>query len=633
MEDFRFKVNLGGMIEILSDHLYSSPDVYIRELLQNGVDAINAKKNWNKNQNRGQNNDLDSDIDIEGLITLEIEERQKLIFTDNGLGLTEDEIHQFLAIIGESSKRNLENGRIQTDYIGRFGIGLLSCFMVSDEIWMYTKSCHSEDAPVLEWRGKPDGTYNIINHGISSDITSFKEKSGTQVVLTAKSGMEDYFTKETIKKLIIYYGMLLPFPIIIKQKDRKEQINPVYLPWEGRETNKNELMLFGSMMFAEPDSNLMDNIENNIENVTKIGSKFFDCVPFHSKEGNVSGAAYILNHSVQPTVKNSHRIYLKNMLLTEKGDNLIPDWAVFAKFIVNAIDLRPTASREGFYIDEVLLKARESIEDTLIDYIKDLAETNPEAFNRFFSIHRLSLMPLALVSPKLFRIIADHCEFETTRGVCTGYTLRTSNEPLIYAPSESKYKQLSQLFFAQDKRLINVAYVYSLEILIKLGEVYDLEVTAVEDWNIEDLMRDLSPENQDDTFDFIKTANRILKGHDCRAEIKQFSPANQPVFYLVDEKTVLKRQITAVRNTADTMFHSMLDAFVQDLGHDTAAVLYFNYDNPLVKKLVQQEDETNLKLLVEILYIQALQIGGFPLHHNELGILNRNILVLMERGL
>ena len=114
MEDFRFKVNLGGMIEILSDHLYSSPDVYIRELLQNGVDAINARKN------------LGNGTEIAGCITLVIEEGKKLVFTDNGLGLSEAEIHQFLAIIGESSKRNLEDGRIQTDYIGRFGIGLLS---------------------------------------------------------------------------------------------------------------------------------------------------------------------------------------------------------------------------------------------------------------------------------------------------------------------------------------------------------------------------------------------------------------------------------------------------------------------------------------------------------------------------
>ena len=610
MEDFRFKVNLGGMIEILSDHLYSSPNVYIRELLQNGVDAINARKN--------------KGIDTDGCITLDIEEGSRLVLTDNGLGLTEAQIHQFLAIIGESSKRNLTNGRIHTDYIGRFGIGLLSCFMVSDEIRMYTKSCSAPDAPVLEWRGKPDGTYNIINHGTNcEDAAFFNDSPGTQVVLSAKPGQEDYFTKDTIKRLVIYYGMLLPFPIIIRQNGQEEQINPVYLPWEGRETNKNELMLFGNMMFAEPGTDMADTTRQ----------QFFDCVPFHSEEGNVSGVAYIVNYAVQPTAKNGHRIYLKNMLLTEKGENLIPDWAVFTKCIVNAMDLRPTASREGFYIDEVLSKARESIEDSLIEYIQEMAETTPEVFDRFFSIHRMSLMSLALVSPKLFKIIADQCEFETTRGMCTGYTLRTSNEPLIYAPTESKYKQLSQLFFAQDKMLINVSYVYSYDILRQLGEVYDIEVMAVEDWNIEDLMKDLSPDDQDETFDFIRYADRILKQYDCRAEIKRFPPANQPVFYLIDEKALFKRQIMSARASADSMFHNMLDAFAEDLGDDTAAILYFNYENPLVKRLSQQENEQDIKLLVEILYIQAMQIGGFPLHHNELGILNRNILSLMEKGM
>lgn len=81
------------------------------------------------------------------------------------------------------------------------------------------------------------------------------------------------------------------------------------------------------------------------------------------------------------------------------------------------------------------------------------------------------------------------------------------------------------------------------------------------------------------------------------------------------------------------MFFNMLDAFAADLPNDTAAVLYFNYHNPIVKKMVEIEEEADIKLFVEILYVQALQIGGFPLHNNELGMLNSNILSLMERGL
>ena len=635
MSDYRFQVNLGGMIEILSDHLYSSPDVYIRELLQNGVDAITARTIWERetagkaiaDQNKTADQGVDADHNTtasQGTIVLEIEEGSRLVFSDNGQGLTEDEIHQFLAVIGESSKRNPKNGRIRTDYIGRFGIGLLSCFMVSDEIRMRTKSCKG-NSPVLEWTGKPDGTYTIRELSQSSledsDPISQTQTAagrgmnmavGTQVILEAKPGREDYFTEKVIRKLLVYYGLLLPFPVIVRIHGREEQINPSYLPWDGRETNKQELLLFGQMMFEE---------------------QFLDCVPLRSEKGNVSGVAYIVKYPVLPSARGSHRIYLKNMLLTEKGDNLIPDWAVFTKCIINATDLRPTASREGFYVDEVLDEAREAIEDALIGYIADMAENNKELFDTFFRIHRLTLMSLALATPKLFGILVDYCEFETTRGIQSGYDLRSCGEPLVYAPTEAKYKQLSQLFFAQDKLLINVSYVHSLELLSRMGQVYDLEVHAVDDWSVDDLMQDLSPDDQDESFAFQKAANRILKAYDCRAELKYFSPYNQPTFYMMDEKILLKRQITASRSQADSMFFQMLDAFAAEIPSDTAAVLYFNYNNPLVKKLAAVESEPDLKLLVEILYVQALQIGGFVLHNNELGMLNRNILTLMERGL
>lgn len=600
MEDFRFKVNLGGMIEILSDHLYSSPDVYVRELLQNGADAITARKKLNG-------------AEVEGRVMLEITEGKQLIFMDNGQGLTEEEIHQFLAIIGESSKRELEDKGLRTDYIGRFGIGLLSCFMVSDEICMVTKSCRSEGAPVLEWNGKPDGTYTIRRlDGTEESRIMQMQGPGTKVVLKAKDGMEHYFTREVIEHLLTYYGLLLPFPICIRQDGKEKQINPTYLPWEGRNTNKQELMLFGQMIFGE---------------------QFFDCVTFHSEEGKVSGVAYILNYTVLPSAKSTHRIYLKHMMLTEKGDNLIPDWAVFTKCIVHATELRPTASREGFYVDGMLESAKEVIEDSLINYIDALAETQPERFARFFQIHHLTLMSLALATPKLFERLIDYFEFETTRGTMTGYDLRLCQEPLVYAPTREKYKQLSQLFFSQGQLLINVSYVHALDLLTQLGRVFEKKVSPVEEWDIEDLMKDLSPEDQDNGFEFLKMANRILKSHDCRAELKYFSPAQQPTFYLIDENTLLGRQIAATKSKSDSMFFNMLDAFAADLPNDTAAVLYFNYHNPIVKRMAEIEEEADLKLFVEILYVQALQIGGFPLHNDEMGMLNRNILSLMERGL
>ena len=171
--DLRFKVNLQGIIELLSNHLYSSPKVYVRELMQNAVDAITAR---NK-----------TDGGFKGEISIELFEPAEdstgtLIIEDNGIGLTEEEVHQFLAVIGQSSKRE-EFFSNRNDFIGQFGIGLLSCFIVCNEIVLITKSI-KEGAYPVEWIGKCDGTYKIRR--LEKDISS-----GTKIYLRCKPGCEE----------------------------------------------------------------------------------------------------------------------------------------------------------------------------------------------------------------------------------------------------------------------------------------------------------------------------------------------------------------------------------------------------------------------------------------------------------
>ena len=180
-EPYLFQVNLGGMIDILSNHLYSSPDVFVRELLQNAVDAIAAKRLKYPGDR------------TENAVTLTLSEQDGkplLIFADTGTGLTEAEIHRFLAVIGQSSKHDLQSGKVQSDYIGRFGIGLLSCFLVSDVITVQTRSVQAPEQS-LEWIGKPDGTYTI-------QPCEPLPAAGTRILLTPKPDAECYFTAERL---------------------------------------------------------------------------------------------------------------------------------------------------------------------------------------------------------------------------------------------------------------------------------------------------------------------------------------------------------------------------------------------------------------------------------------------------
>ena len=212
--DYKFKVNLGGMIELLSGHLYSSPNVFVRELLQNCTDAIHVRA------------DKDSDFDLKtAVVEIEVTEDEQIIFRDNGTGLNEEEIHRFLSVIGQSSKFDIEKGQAQGDYIGRFGIGLLSCFMVTDTIIVRTVSFRSPDI-TLEWRGHADGTYTITE-------LSEKRPVGTEIILRQdehKTDVADYYHADEISNLVFYYGLFLQYPIYMIQyiPENRFQRKPYY---------------------------------------------------------------------------------------------------------------------------------------------------------------------------------------------------------------------------------------------------------------------------------------------------------------------------------------------------------------------------------------------------------------------
>ena len=199
---YHFQVNLGGMLDVLSNHLYKSPDVFLRELLQNGMDAVTLRQKSQPDWNRGK-------------ITITVEPGRRLIFRDNGAGLSEEGIHRFLAVIGQSSKTELVNGKIPEDYIGRFGIGLLSCFMVSDSIVVHTQPAAGGGAHV--WTGLPDGTYTL--EPLEECLV------GTAVILTAKPGMEHYFQPRKVTELVRYYGLALPVPVYLSgDPERLKQV-------------------------------------------------------------------------------------------------------------------------------------------------------------------------------------------------------------------------------------------------------------------------------------------------------------------------------------------------------------------------------------------------------------------------
>lgn len=601
-ESYHFQVNLGGMLDILSNHLYKSPDVFLRELLQNGADAITMRKKSQPDWNDGR-------------ITIFVEPGRRMEIRDNGAGLTEEGIHRFLSVIGQSSKTELIDGKIPEDYIGRFGIGLLSCFMVSDSIIVYTSPLDGGKAHV--WTGMSDGTYTLkplyrtVYHSgelyepeqESVDGTLGVSSTGTAVVLTAKPGMERYFQPEKIAGLVKYYGLVLPIPVYLS--DDKKPLNniPGDFLYEGR----GRLLSFGEWIFDE---------------------EFLDAIPIETQ--HLSGVAYVLSYRTDSRIKNGHRIYLKNMLLTEQGDMLLPSWAFFLRCFINTRGLRPTASREDFYEDDELVKARGEFEEAVRKYLVDMALYEPDRIQQVISIHVKALKSMAVWDDELFRLFIDYLPFETSEGSISGAAVKRAGEA-SWVSDVPKFKQLKPVFMSQGKLLICTGYTYDEELIIKFAKMFSLPLSPIGEESMDSVLEQVLPSEKIYMQEMLRVVNNGLKKFDCMAHVRRFLPNDLPVLYSISDEVKFLRQLQNSSEISSGMFSGALSSLFESVEEKPLATLYLNLNSGLIRKLADIHDKELLESISKVLYVQALLAGGHPLKGDELKTMNRELLNLIER--
>ncbi len=590
----RFQVHLGGIIDILSHHLYSGPQVFVRELLQNAVDAV-----------RGRAEADPTFAPANGLITFELTGSGKsatLAVTDNGVGLTEAEAHEFLATIGQSIKRD-ELGRSREGFIGQFGIGLLSCFMVAEEIVVISRSASrgiggGSLSPAIEWRGRPDGTYSLRT--LDEDVAP-----GTQAYLRARPECDGLFTPRRITHLIAHYGQYLPtcVKVTVGSKTSDMTQTPPWTLLNG--TGRDSLLDYGREAF---------------------GVNFIDAVPLHSAAGGVEGVAYVLPKAVSASSRQQHRIYLKGMLLSEQGEKLLPDWAFFVRCIVNVTGLRPTASRESFYEDEALEQARTTLGQVLREYLLDLARTDPNRLTRLVSIHDMAIKSLAVHDDDSFRVFGPLLPVETSAGRMTLREVRRRDARIRYAPTVDDFRQIARVAAAQRLCVVNAGYSFVEDLLAKLGES-DPDV-ALEIIDASTLAASFSEPSDAEAVPFarlLEVAAVTLGAFNVGVELRAFEPVSIPVLFTNDAESLIYRETKRNREVGDTALGGVLDDLFAGDRQPPQCRLIFNTTNPLVRQVAAVGDRKLVRSIVGTLFTQALLLGHHPLTAQELGLLNGSL--------
>ncbi|TDP92717.1 molecular chaperone HtpG [Leucobacter luti] len=599
----RFQVDLSGMVDLLSRHLYSGPQVYLRELIQNAVDAVTARQTVDPGAPATIR--LSPGVNAAGDPTLEI--------TDSGIGLTTAEARELLATIGRSSKRDATFGLGRNEFIGQFGIGMLAAFMVADRIEVTSRSL-TPGAQAIRWEGHADGTFDV--HELT---TSDTVPLGTTVRLTARRDTGHWLSGDTVLGLAREYGSLLPFDIAVSVSVA-DSLDPVWhrvsepeLPWRVAHASDRDrsraLAAYCERTFG----------------FTPLGH-----IDLELPVAGVSGVAFILPQSVSPG-SGQHRVYTKRMLLGARVDRVLPDWAFFVRAVLDTDALTPTASREQLHDDEVLFGVREAIGVQLQQWALRELRSDSRLARLVIGTHHLALRGLALTDQSMLDLVTEVLPFETTDGPLTLAQLGAAGE-VVYTTTTEAYRRVAAVARAQGIVVLNAGYVYDADLLARLGQRPGWSVRELASADLVQALGLPGVDREWELADAVARARELLTPDDCDVIVRSFSPETVPAILLRDPEGEHRRDRDRERSASPELWGGLLDSFAENTTSRTRT-LVLNDTSAVARRLLAAPPGAVFASGLRALYLSAVMLAGDGLRSSESAALADALGQLLESAL
>ncbi|MFJ4718088.1 HSP90 family protein [Streptomyces luteogriseus] len=609
--DRTFQVDLRGLVDLLSHHLYSSPRVYLRELMQNAVDALTAR------------HALEPAAPADAFGVRLYADGSVVRVEDDGVGLTEADVHSFLATIGRSSKRADRIAEQRADFIGQFGIGLLSCFLVADEIHVLSRSARTPDAPAVEWRGRGDGSYTVRTLPASA-----RPRPGTTVTLTPRADAGEWTRPAQVHALARHFGSLLRHPVTFDDGTTAGtggtdgvtdapgvSVNPEPAPWARTYptpgARSRALAAYGEDVFGFRP---LDTIELDLPAV------------------GLKGIACVLPETVPAGRRHGHRVHVKGMLLSEQAEEILPEWAFFVRCVVDAESLRPTASRESLYEDDTLAAVRDALAQRLRDWIARAAASDPDLLGHFLQAHHLAVKSLAVHDDEILRMLLPWLPFETTDGHTTLDEFARTHRTVLVTSSVEEFRQVAAIASAAGLGVVNGGYTYDRELAHRLPEIRPEATVA--DLDPATLTAHLDPVDRETELAaaaYLAQARDALAVFDCDVALRTFQPVSAPAL-LIDSREARHERTRSqlAREQEGGLWGDILGALRQEAPR---AQLILNQLNPLVRTAVSIDEPELARTSAEALYGQAAMLSRRPLRPAESSLINRSFLDLLAHAL
>lgn len=383
----QFKAESKKLMDMMINSIYTHKDIFLRELISNASDALD--KRYYHAFSKGESGTARDDYRINLAID---KESRTLTISDNGCGMTAEELEKNLGTIAKSGsldfKSDLEKGS-EVEIIGQFGVGFYSAFMVSDKVSVLSKAQGSDEAYLWESEGVDGYTVKA----------SEKEEAGTVITLHIKESTENedydkYLDQYTIQNIVAKYSDYIRYPIMLDMERSKLK--------EGTE-NEYETVTEPAQLNSMVPLWRKNKSEITAEDYNEFyKSKFYDfedpLKTIHSKtEGQVSYDALLFIPKHPPfdyytkDFKKGLRLYSNGVVIMDKCEELLPDYFSFVRGLVDSADLTLNISRETLQHDHLLKVIAKNLEKKIKSELEKMLKSERENYEKFFEAFGLQL--------------------------------------------------------------------------------------------------------------------------------------------------------------------------------------------------------------------------------------------------
>lgn len=482
----QFQTEVQQLLNIIINSLYSNRDIFLRELISNASDAIDKLrfKSQTEPDLLGSDTEFRIKITPDGI-------RRTLEISDNGIGMTYDEVLENIGTIAKSGtaaflqalEQSKQSDNLTPELIGQFGVGFYSAFIVADKVELLTRAAGSDKA--VHWESHGDGTFTVEE--------TTKPGRGTTITLHLKKQERDetdYTEQWTIRRIVKDHSDFVAYPILMDvEKDEPIPKEEQLLDKDGTpvgETTRRKIVeeTLNSMkaIWTRDKKDVTDEEYNEFykhlshdwnDPLTRLHMKFEGATEYSALLYIPSRAPFDLFH---PEKRHGVHLYCKRVFIMDDCRDLLPDYLRFIKGVVDAPDLSLNISREILQQDRLIRNIRRNLVKKVFDTLTEMDATQYETFYKEFG----QILKIGIhTDPENRTKIADLARYRTTKSDGALVSLKTYVENMKHDQKDIYYITGENL-----SALLNSPHLEQLK--EKQYEVL-LMVDPVDEWVVQSL--------------------------------------------------------------------------------------------------------------------------------------------------